>query len=111
MSQAMVLEFLNNTSDVEFTPKAIEQHFNLRHPTVSGILKRLEKNGFITTTVNSLDRRAKDIHLTPKANEIDKKAKQHQAHLDETFVKGFTQDEIETLRKLLLRVQNNITNE
>jgi MarR family multiple gene transcriptional regulator MgrA len=56
MSQGLVLEYLNNTKDDELTQKAIEQHFNLQHPTVSGILKRLEKHGFITTSVNKADR-------------------------------------------------------
>ena len=43
MSQAMVLEYLSNTSEKGLTQKDIEHHFNLQHPTVSGILKRLEK--------------------------------------------------------------------
>jgi MarR family multiple gene transcriptional regulator MgrA len=111
MSQGLVLEYLNNTKDEELTQKAIEQHFNLQHPTVSGILKRLEKNGFITTSVNKADRRVKDISLTQKAIEIEEIAKQDKKLMEETFVKGLSKEEIETLRGLLRKVLNNMTYE
>lgn len=111
MSQGMVLEYLNNAPDAELTQKAIEQHFNLQHPTVSGILKRLEKNGFIRTAVNTNDRRVKDIFLTDKAKQLDTRAKMHQAQMEATFVKGFTDEEVETLRSLLTRVLHNMVGE
>ncbi len=111
MSQAMVLEYLNNTSSVDLTQRAIEQHFNLQHPTVSGILKRLEKNGFISTATSETDRRVKKIFMTEKALQIDTRAKEHQAETEELFVKGLSPEEIATLRCLLLRTLKNITNE
>ncbi|NLA87650.1 MAG: MarR family transcriptional regulator [Clostridiales bacterium] len=111
MSQGFVLEYLNNTEDKELTQKAIEQHFNLQHPTVSGILKRLEKNGFITTSVNKSDRRVKDINLTDKAREIEKIARKDKKIMEENFVKGMTAEEVETLRTLLKKVLNNMTGE
>ena len=111
MSQAMILEYLNNSPDEELTQKAIEQHFNLQHPTVSGILKRLEKNGFIRTSTNVADHRVKDIFMTDKALQIDTRAKQHQTDVETLLVKDFTPAEIKTLRGLLNRVQHNITGE
>lgn len=110
MSQAMVLEFLNNTTDENLTQKAIEQHFNLQHPTVSGILKRLEKNGFITTATNQADRRVKNIYMTDKAQRIDVKAKMRQQEMEETFVKGLKPEEVETLYRLLMQVYGNMKN-
>lgn len=111
MSQGLVLEYLNNTKDEELTQKAIEQHFNLQHPTVSGILKRLEKNEFIITSVNKADRRVKDICLTEKARQIEDIARQDKKLMEETLVKGLTEEEIETLRVLLKKVLNNMTAE
>lgn len=108
MSQGMVLAFLNNAPQEELTQKAVEQYFGLQHPTVSGILKRLEKNGFVSCSVNQSDRRLKDIHLTDKARNIDARAKKHQAQLEEVFTKGFTKEEADTLRSLLKRVLENI---
>ena len=111
MSQAMVLEYLNNSPDVELTQKAIEQHFNLQHPTVSGILKRLEKHGFITTAVNESDRRVKDIFVTDKARQLDTRAKMRQNEMEEVFVRGFSKEETEALRRLLNRVLHNLSRE
>lgn len=111
MSQGLILEYLNNMPDEELTQKAIEQHFNLQHPTVSGILKRLEKNGFITTSVNKTDRRVKDIFLTEKARKIEEIARQDKKKMEETLVKGMTEEEVETLRTLLKKVLNNMTGE
>ena len=111
MSQAMVLEFLNNSSDEELTQRAIEQHFNLQHPTVSGILKRLEKHGFITTATNESDRRVKNIFMTEKAGQLDAKAKMRQDEMEAVYVRGFSQEEAETLRNLLTRVLRNLSGE
>jgi DNA-binding MarR family transcriptional regulator len=111
MSQGLVLEYLNNTKDDELTQKAIEQHFNLQHPTVSGILKRLEKHEFITTAVNKTDRRVKDIFLTEKAKKIEEIARQDKKQMEDVLVKGLSKEEIETLRGLLKKVLNNMTGE
>ncbi len=111
MSQAMILEYLSNAPAVNITQKEIEHHFNLKHPTVSGIIKRLEKHGFLRTEVSATDRRAKNIFTTEKAALIDKKAKMHQAQMEEIFVKGFTRKEIETLRQFLKRILVNVTEE
>ncbi len=111
MSQAIVLEYLNNTPAENLTQKDIEHHFNLQHPTVSGILKRLEKHGFIHTEICETDRRAKNIYLTEKAELVDKRAKKHQSIMEQTFIKGFSPEEIDTLRSYLRRVLINVTEE
>jgi MarR family transcriptional regulator for hemolysin len=111
MSQAMVLEYLSNPPPENPTQKDIEHHFGLQHPTVSGILKRLEKHGFIRTEISEADRRAKNIYLTERALLVDRRAKSHQAQMEETFVRGFTPREVETLRSYLERVLANVTEE
>lgn len=108
MSQAMVLEFLNNTTEENRTQKALEQHFGLQHPTVSGILKRLEKSGFIRTAVCETDRRAKSIFMTDKAWQADANAKAHQDTKEALIFRGMTEDEIKTLRRLLMHIIDNI---
>jgi DNA-binding MarR family transcriptional regulator len=108
MSQAMVLEFLNNTTEENRTQKAVEQHFGLQHPTVSGILKRLEKSGFIRTATSETDRRAKTIFMTEKAWQADARAKAHQDEREAQLFDGMTKEELKTLRRLLLHILDNI---
>ena len=50
-------------------PRDIESEFQLSHPTVSGILSRLEQKGFVELRPDSEDRRCKRIHILPKGEE------------------------------------------
>ena len=47
----------------------IEEAFHLTHPTVSGLLARLEKKGFIEFIPDDSNRRCKRIRLLPKGRE------------------------------------------
>lgn len=48
----------------------IEREFCLSHPTVSGILSRLEKKGFIELRPDPADKRCKRIYVLDKASEF-----------------------------------------
>src|SRR5699024_11452842 len=66
--QLMVLHYLfqhdsRNVSD-------ISDHLRLAASTVSSILDRLERNGFVFRERDKTDKRIIKIILTPKANEI-----------------------------------------
>lgn len=47
-------------------PRDIEEFFRLSHPTVSGLLSRLEKKGFLELRPDEGDRRRKRVYLLPK---------------------------------------------
>ena len=49
----------------------IEEAFHLSHPTVSGLLARLEKKGFIEIRPDEQDRRCKRIYVLPKGQECN----------------------------------------
>ena len=42
-TQCSVLGYLNRNGNKEINPRDIEKEFNLKRPTVTGILKRLEE--------------------------------------------------------------------
>ncbi len=108
MTQCIVLEYLKREEGKPVNQKDIERHFNLQHPTVSGILKRMERNGFVTCTVNENDRRFKNIELTQKAELIYDEILAHRKTVGEMFVRNFTQEESDQLYDLLKRVLENI---
>lgn len=62
-----VLMYLKNYAGKEVTQVMIEKDFQLSNPTVSGILKRLEQNGFIRRAAGTQDKRCNHIVLTNKA--------------------------------------------
>ncbi|MBD5383918.1 MAG: MarR family transcriptional regulator, partial [Ruminococcaceae bacterium] len=46
-SQTLVIDFLHSQGG-RATQKEIEDHLQVSHPTVVGIISRLEKNGFVS---------------------------------------------------------------
>ncbi len=89
-------------------PKDIEDAFHLSHPTVSGILSRLEKKGFITLTPDEKDRRSKRVRLLPKGSECVSRVHQAIFRSEEQMVLGFTPEEQVQFRALLERAISNM---
>ncbi len=89
------------------TPASIADRLNADRPTISGIIERMEKQDWVYRMINPEDRRSYIIKLTDKAKEqmLDLErtsdATMHQA------VTGFSQDEIQTLKKYLTQIINN----
>ncbi len=86
----------------------IEAAFQLSHPTVSGLLSRLEKKGFLEFRPDEQDRRCKRIYLLPKARELETTMRSTIDATDARLVRGFTQEEQEQFSALLRRAIENI---
>ena len=82
----------------------VEKNLNLKNPTVTGILKRLDEKGYIFCVPNANDRRKKIIYLTEKAYDIRRKMEADRRKLD----RELTKRETEALRKNLDKILNNI---
>lgn len=108
-AQGMILGYLNHHLDRFVYPKDIEKHFGLAHPTVSGLLQRLEYKGFITFTTASHDRRCKCITMTQKAIENGARNRALMENIDELLVQGFTPEERLQFWNLLSRAAKNVS--
>lgn len=86
----------------------IEQAFQLSHPTVSGILTRLEKKGFIEFRPDEADRRCKRIYILPKGMELDETMHRTIRATEDRLVQDFTPEEKEQFTQLLLRAIHNM---
>ena len=86
------------------TQRELEKHFDLKHSTVIGILKRMEKNGFIEISVCESDRRQRSVKLLQKAYDVQKDCKTHRDYMENKFKKGLTKEELSTLEYLLDKV-------
>jgi DNA-binding MarR family transcriptional regulator len=107
-SQCDVLLFLFSAPKKEINQRDIETHLKLKNPTITGILKRMEKKGIIQCVINCTDKRFKNVVLTPKATIIEKNLRENIAFLDSLAVKHMSEDEIHTLGILLNRVLENL---
>ena len=107
-SQCAVLDYLFHTSKDEVSQRDVEKNLNLKNPTVTGILKRLDEKGYIFCVPNANDRRKKIIYLTEKAYDIRRKMEADRRKLDRELTRGMTKRETEALRKNLDKILNNI---
>jgi len=107
-SQMEFLIYLLDHSTDKVTHKNFEQHFNLKHPTVIGILKRLEKKELIEVTINKDDRRSRIINTTEKADEIERVLTELKSGFDELITQGLSEVEIQLLSQLLCKVYQNV---
>lgn len=108
-SQCAVLNYLFQSNQEEVTQREIEKHLNLKNPTVTGLLKRLDEKGFVLCVQSPSDKRCKNVYLTEKAFDIQKKMESDRKKLDKRLTIGMTKKETEALRKSLEKVLYNIS--
>ena len=86
----------------------VEEAFQLSHPTVSGLLSRLEKKGFIEFRCDEEDRRCKRIYMLPKGQQCHELMHSTILHNEELLVQDFTEAEKEQFFALLSRAIHNM---
>ena len=96
------------TSKEEVSQRDVEKNLNLKNPTVTGILKRLDEKGYILCVPNAHDRRKKNIYLTEKAYDIQRRMDIDRRKLDRELTRGMTKREVDALRRNLEKLLYNI---
>ena len=107
-SQTGVLIYLLLNQNNEVNQKDIENYLNLKNPTVTGILNRLEKKDFITRITSYKDARHKIIVLTDKSKNIQKEVFDEIDFMEKQITKNMSQNEIDILFQLLQKVLENM---
>lgn len=92
-------------------PRDVEKAFHLSHPTVSGLLSRLEQKGFVELRTDPEDRRFKRIYLLPKAWQLDERISRTLEENERKMTDGFTQQEREEFAALLQRAIHSMGGE
>lgn len=108
-TQTEVLKFLIMHQGEEINQRDIEKSLNLKNPTVTGILKRMELKGFILRRADKYDKRYKQIILTEKSMELHRTVFSSIKDIEALLVQGFSRDEIKMLKRMLEKVLNNIS--
>lgn len=111
-SQGYMLGYLTRrwrSGDTPIYAKDAEQHFGVKHSSISGVLQRLECKGFIRFETDEDDRRHKRIELTEKAMEIHSEIENHIRLTEEKIFSGMSDDEIETFTRLLKKAAENLS--
>lgn len=108
--QGRILGYISRCAEPP-CPHDIEEVFRLSHPTVSGLLCRLEKKGFVRLVPDPADKRRKRVHLLPKGEACNKVIEQTIAATEAQIIQGFTAEEQAQFMLLLDRAMANIRQE
>ena len=107
MSQCRVFLYLSSRGG-QATQKEIETFLDVAHPTVVGLVSRMEQNGYVTCWPCE-DGRNKYVKLTPQAEAIDKDMQRNQLENEEMLLAPLSSEDRERLRDLLLTVAEHLT--
>lgn len=106
-SQGRILSYIARAK----TPpcaRDIEAYFGLSHPTVSGILNRLEKKEFIQYHPDGEDRRCKRLSILPKGAECHAAILRTIRDMERRLVAQFTPEEQASFSQFLDRAIQNM---
>lgn len=106
-TQSRVFAYLQEKGG-QATQKEIELFLEVSHPTVVGIVSRMEQNGYLTTWIDSRDKRIKNVKLTKKAEEIGIDMEQNMLENEKILLEPLTAEDAELLKKMLLLIYNNL---
>ena len=86
----------------------LAEFLRVKPSTVNGVLDRMEEKGLVRRSVSGSDARCRLITLTEKGAEQQALFQQSFLDVEEAMVRGFSQEERETLCALLDRVIQNL---
>lgn len=106
-TQSRVFAFLNGKGG-QATQKEIELFLEVSHPTVVGIVSRMEQNGYVTTWLDDKDKRNKIVKLTKQAEEIGIDMEQNMLENEKMLLAPLSAEESERLKEMLTAIYNNL---
>lgn len=105
-SQVHVFAYLREKGG-QATQKEIEVFLDVSHPTVVGIVSRMEQNGYVTCWKDK-DNRNKIVKLTAKADSVGLDLEQSMRNTEKKLLAPLTSEEAENLKQMLLQVYNHL---
>jgi len=102
--QVMLLFYLQKNDGSSLTQ--ISQGLMLENPTITGLIDRLEKSGYVKRSDHPDDRRVYLVYLTEKGKKVANKALPIVKKLNEEIKKGYSREEVENFKKVLIGAFN-----
>ena len=107
-SQAFFLGYLTRHGNRPVYPRDLEREFEFSHPTVSGILFRMEKKGFVAFRAGETDKRRKQILITEKGRQAHEAVIRQLDAIEQQALSGMTETEVTEFRRLLSLAAENL---
>jgi DNA-binding MarR family transcriptional regulator len=107
MSRTILAYMLRNRDMDEISLRDVQDHLMLAHSTVSGIIRRLEENGFLIRKKGNSDARRKCLELTRKGLEFRNVLEKMATDNEDVLLTGMSGEEkAEFYRLLVISLKN-----
>ena len=107
--QKHILTFiLFETMERDLYQRDIEEEFRIRRSTASGILKLMEKKGYIRREAVPQDGRLKRLVLLDKGMALNQTMRELAARLDADTMKGITDEELDVFYGVIRKLKENL---
>ena len=103
-----IIQYLLRRKDEVVYQKDIVDELNLKKSSVAESLDSLEESGEIKRTSDKEDKRRKIVSLTEKSLKRKKQFNEAVSQLNEEFVEGLSEEEIEAFLGILDKMQKNV---
>lgn len=112
-AQGKILHFIfgQNQEGKKVFQKDIEKQFTIRRSTATEVLNKLENLGYVERVVSKQDARMKEILLTQKSIHMINQIHDHLESFFEQIGKNITENEANTLLKILRKINTNLENQ
>ncbi len=107
LTQSRVMAFLEDKGG-QATQKEIQLFLRVSHPTVVGIVSRMEQNGHLVSWIDEQDRRNKIVRLTDRAAALGAAMKEGIANIENIMLSSLSDEEVEHLRTTLMTICRNL---
>lgn len=109
-TQMQIIAYILKHKNEDIYQRDLENVLKLRRATVSGVLKTMEKNGFITRITDKEDTRIKKIILNKNAEEIFEKSEKKLDELEKIVTKDISKTDLKVFFDVIDKMKKNIEN-
>ena len=108
--QAFILKFIyENQKNGKVYAKDIENEFDMRKPTITGILQLMEQNKLIERKSEGKDARLKEILITKKGLDIVNNVDLNVEQVENKLIENILEEELSTFLKILNKLLKNMS--
>lgn len=108
-TQYQVLHYLTHINPGKVLVKDVMNYLHIDQSTASGIIKRMERNGYVTCRQDPEDRRQKIISITPEGMALPQPQTLNGMNsIERTLLQGLSEEERRELNRLLCKVYENL---
>ena len=108
IAQMQIIKYILKNDGKIIYKRDLEEVFNLRRATISGILKTMEKNNVIIRVCDPNDARGKIVILSDDAKKFFKEKENLFKKIETVLKKDISKEELEIFYKVILKMRDNI---